>query len=201
VLDTLLGRPGSGFATSLDAIARRLHGAGVTPGALTGVALVSGVAGAALFWLGWGWLALVVLGVSGVLDALDGRVARLGPGATPWGGVLDLTSDRVVEGTVLLAIAVPRAELHVPALVLAVTWYVNLCVFLAVGAATERRGPKVIDYPPGLLERTDALVFALAVVALPRIAGAIFYLYALLGIVTATQRFRHGRRVLAHGRV
>ncbi len=197
VLDTWLGRPGSVTAGFLDRLALWLHRAGVTPAGLTGVALGSGVGGAALFWLGHGWVALGLLAISGALDALDGRVARLGPGATPWGGVLDLTSDRVVEGSVLLAIAVPRPELHVPALVLAVTWYVNLCVFLAVGAATERRGPKVIDYPPGLLERTDALVFALVVVLAPRLAAGTIYVYALLGIVTAAQRFRHGRRVLA----
>jgi len=157
---------------------------------------VSGMAGGALFWLGRDRLALGALVVSGGLDAVDGRVARLGRGATPWGGVLDLTFDRVVEASVLLGIAVPRPSLHVPALVLAATWYVNICVFLAVGAATERRGPKVIDYPPGVLERTDGLVFVLVVLVLPILAAAACYLYAALEVVTAVQRFLHGRRAL-----
>ena len=79
---------------------------------------------------------------------------------------------------------------------LACTWYVNLCVFLAVGAASER-GEKVIFYPPGLLERTEALLFAFAVVAAPSLAPAAGYLYAALGLITAAQRFRYGRRALA----
>ena len=97
---------------------------------------------------------------------------------------------------VLLGIAVPRPHLHLPALVLAATWYVNLCVFLAVGAASERHPAKVIYYPPGLLERSEGLLFALIVIALPRLAGAALYVYAGLEVVTAAQRFRHGRRAL-----
>jgi len=178
------------------ALARRLGAAGLTPDVLTYAALACGVGAGALFWLDHWWLALLALAVSGLLDALDGRVARLGPGPTTWGGVLDLTFDRVVEAAVLLGIAVPRPHLHLPALVLAATWYVNLCVFLAVGAASERHPAKVIYYPPGLLERSEGLVFALIVVALPRLAGAAVYVYAGLEVVTAAQRFRHGRRAL-----
>ena len=196
MLDSLLTRPGSTPAALLDALARRLGAAGLTPDVLTYAALACGVGAGALFWLDHGWLALLALAVSGLLDALDGRVARLGPGPTPWGGVLDLTFDRVVEAAVLLGIAVPRPHLHLPALVLAATWYVNLCVFLAVGAASERHPAKVIYYPPGLLERSEGLVFALIVVALPRLAGAALYVYAGLEVVTAAQRFRHGRRAL-----
>src|SRR5437773_11173110 len=97
MLDRLLTRPGSTPAALLDALARRLGAAGLTPDVLTYAALACGVGAGALFWLDHGWLALLALAVSGLLDALDGRVARLGPGPTPWGGVLDLTFDRVVE--------------------------------------------------------------------------------------------------------
>ena len=129
---------------------------------------------------------MAVLLVSGLCDAVDGRVARLGGGATPWGGVLDLTFDRIVEAAVLLGIALPNPAWHLPALVLACTWYVNLCVFLAVGAASDRQGEKLIVYPPGLLERSEALLFALVVVLAPGWAPAAAYVYAALEVV-------HGR--------
>jgi phosphatidylglycerophosphate synthase len=196
MLDTLLARPGSASASLLDALARRLHAARLSPDALTLTAVATGVAAGGLFLADRLWLGLGILAVSGLLDAVDGRVARLGPGATPWGGVLDLTGDRIVEAAVLLGVALPRPGLHAPALVLAATWYVNLTVFLAVGAASARRGPKVIDYPPGLLERSDGLVFALVVVAAPGLAAATLWVYGALGIVTAAQRLVHGRRVL-----
>jgi phosphatidylglycerophosphate synthase len=196
MLDSFLARPGSRTAALLDALARRLHATGLGPNALTAAALVTGVLAGALFALDRGGVALAALAVSGLLDATDGRVARLGPGPTPWGGVLDLVSDRVVEAAVLLGIALPRPELHVPALVLAATWYVNLSVFLAVGAASERMPVKVIHYPPGLLERSEGLLFALVVVIAPARAAAAGYLYAALEVVTAVQRLRYGRRAL-----
>ena len=58
-----------------------------------------------------------------------------------------------------LGIAVPHPNWHLPALVVAATWYVNTSVFLAVGAASDRGTAKVIDYPPGLLERSELLIF------------------------------------------
>jgi archaetidylinositol phosphate synthase len=180
MLDTWLTRRGSAADGLLDALAHRLRAGGLSPDALTYAALATGVGAGVLFSAGAMAAGLGALAVSGLLDAVDGRVARLGRGATPWGGVLDLTSDRIVESAVLLGIALPRPVLHVPALVLATTWYVNLCVFLAVGAASGRASAKVIDYPPGL----------------PRVAPAALWLYALLGIATAAQRFAYGRRAL-----
>src|SRR5207244_11563969 len=97
MLDRLLTRPGSTPAALLDALARRLGVAGLTPDVLTYAALACGVGAGALFWLDHGWLALLALAVSGPLDALDGRVARGGAGATSWGGVRDLTFVRGVH--------------------------------------------------------------------------------------------------------
>jgi archaetidylinositol phosphate synthase len=197
MLDSVLSRPGSRSDSLLHGLARRLHAAGLQPNTLTAAALATGLVAGGLFALDRGWLAFAALAVSGVLDAVDGRVARLGPGPTHWGGVLDLVSDRIVEAAVLLGVALPRPGLHVPALVLAATWYVNLCVFLAVGAASDRGSTKLIEYPPGLVERTEALVFALVVVAAPALAPAALWAYAALEIATATQRLRQGKRALS----
>jgi phosphatidylglycerophosphate synthase len=196
MLDSTFGRPGSSVAGALDGIATRLVRAGVTANGLSYAALGLGLVAAWLFYAGHGGWAFAVLLVSGLCDAVDGRVARLGGGATPWGGVLDLTFDRIVEAAVLLGIALPNPAWHLPALVLACTWYVNLCVFLAVGAASERQGEKLIAYPPGLLERTEALFFALVVVLAPGWAPAAAYVYAALEVYTGAQRFRYGRRAL-----
>ena len=196
MLDSRFGSPGSAVAAGLDRLAQQLVRAGVTPNGLSYAALGFGIAAALLFYRqAHGW-AFIVLLASGLCDAVDGRVARLGGGATAWGGVLDLTFDRVVEAVVLLGIAVPHPAWHLPALVVACTWYVNLCVFLAVGAASERTGGKLIAYPPGLLERSELLVFALIVVLLPAWAPAAAYAYAALEVVTGAQRFRYGRRQL-----
>ena len=197
MIDSLFGRPGTRPATVLDTLARALVGLGVRANVLSSIGLVLGLLSAALFFVDRGWWALVALLASGLVDAVDGRVARLGPGPTPWGGVLDLTFDRIVEAAVLLGIAVPKPAWHLPALVVACTWYVNLCVFLAVGAASAKHSEKVIAYPPGLLERTESLIPAFIVVAAPGLGPTVLYLYAALEVITGAQRFRHGRRTLA----
>jgi phosphatidylglycerophosphate synthase len=196
VLDTIITRPGGLPSAWLDAVARGLIAMRIGPNVVTCAALAFGLVGAGLFWADRAWWALLALCGSGLLDAVEGRVARLGGGATPWGGVLDLTSDRIVEAAVLLGIAVPRPEWHLPALVLVATWYVNLCVFLAVGAASDRQTAKVIDYPPGLLERSELLLLLLVVVALPVAVPFAVYVYALLEVVTGAQRLWWGRRAL-----
>ncbi len=93
-------------------------------------------------------------------------------------------------------------ELHFPALMLVGSWYVNITVFLAVGAALDRRGPKLIEYPPGILERTEALIFfaVLAIVeqaAIVRPLGPLLcYLFTAMEIATGIQRLRFGYRML-----
>ncbi|MBI3303326.1 MAG: CDP-alcohol phosphatidyltransferase family protein [Deltaproteobacteria bacterium] len=196
MLDTYASRPGW-LDSLLTAAAHVLVGFGINANSLTYFALLSGIAAGLLFYTLHPVGALLCLSLSGLADAVDGRVARLGAGSTPWGGVLDLVFDRIVEAAVLLGIALPYPHLYVPALVLAVTWYVNLCVFLAVGAASERQREKVIVYSPGLVERGEAIFFAAFAGLWPQWAAPVGYLYATLEVITATQRFLAGRRELS----
>lgn len=195
MLDTYGNRPGW-LDSSLTTSARTLLRFGVSANSLTYAALVSGLAAGLLFYCRFPVAALFCLAFSGFADAIDGRVARLGSGSTPWGGVLDLVFDRIVEAAVLLGLTLPYPHLHVPALVLAATWYVNLCVFLAVGAVSERQREKVIVYAPGLVERGEAFFFAAFAGLWPQWAAPVGYLYAALEVITATQRFLAGRREL-----
>lgn len=197
MLDTALTRKGSAFDAWLTSIAQRLLASGWTPNAITGFALAAGVSAGWLFFRDHDFLGFVAMLASGLLDAVDGRMARLGPGPTPWGGVMDLIFDRIVEASILLGIALPRPELHVAALVVAVTWYINISVFFAVGAASEKYSEKVIFYPPGLLERGESLLFAFIVIVFPSWALLACSVYAVLEIITAAQRFRYGHQALS----
>jgi phosphatidylglycerophosphate synthase len=148
---------------------------------------------------GWG---ILLVAISAALDALDGALARESGQPTLLGGVSDLVADRVVESAVIIGIAWPNSALYLPALILVASWYVNITVFLAVGAALERRGPKLIDYPPGILERTEALIFFVvlgAIESIPflrAIGPMLCYGMAALEVATAAQRFRFGWRTL-----
>ena len=115
---------------------------------------------------------------------------------------VDGTADRVVEACVIVGIAWRDPALYLPALVLVATWYVNITVFLAVGAALEGPGAKLIEYPPGILERTEAIIFFIVLGLLEStqilrlVAPLLCYAMAALEIVTGAQRLLFGLRRL-----
>ena len=183
-------------------IARLLFRVGVSANIATMLALVAGIASGIAFARAGVMLGLIALAMSAGLDAVDGTIARECAAPSVLGGVFDLTADRVVEIFVIIGIAWRDPALYFPALVLVGSWYVNITVFLAVGAALERRGPKLIDYPPGILERTEAIIFfaVLAIVeatAITRPVGPILaYAMTALEIATGAQRLMFGIRLL-----
>ena len=129
------------------------------------------------------------------MDAVDGTMAREFETATQLGGILDLTLDRIVEVAVLLALIWRDAALELPGAVVLATWYVNITVFMATGAAL---GPtdKLIHYPPGFVERTEALLFFVLLVIAAPLGPYLCYAYALLEIATAIQRLIYAWRQL-----
>jgi archaetidylinositol phosphate synthase len=159
--------------------------AGGLLGVLSGVAFSSGhdAAGLAALWL------------SALLDALDGTMARDFDGPTVFGGVLDLSLDRVVEAAVLLGIVWQRPFLDSAALFVLASWYINITVFLAVGAALGA-GAKLIHYPPGLVERTEAFVLFTLLVFAGSFGVYLCYAYVVAEIITAIQRLAFARREL-----
>src|SRR5690349_9030853 len=135
-----------------------LSGAGVRANHVTAAGAVIGTLAGLAFAYRHDAAGLAALWLSAALDAIDGTIARDFESPTAMGGVLDLTADRLVEAAVLIGIAWHRPYLGFAVLIVLGSWYVNITVFLAVGAALEA-GEKLIRYPPGLLERTEALVF------------------------------------------
>jgi phosphatidylglycerophosphate synthase len=165
--------------------ANRATAAAAIAGGLAGLAFARGLVGAGL----------VALWLSAALDALDGTIARQYQRSTPLGGVLDLVSDRWVEAAALLGLTWRRPVLGFAALTVLASWYVNITVFLAAGAAAGA-GEKLIVYPPGLLERTEAFVF-FSLLAVSGSAGVwLSYAYAALEIWTTIQRLDFARRHL-----
>lgn len=201
MLDAILGA-NPGLRQVQVRCARVLYRIGISANVATILAVVIGIMAGIAFGRGGVMIGIVLLGVSAGFDAIDGAIARECAAPTALGGVLDLTSDRVVETFVIVGIAWRDAALYFPALVLVASWYVNITVFLAVGAALDRRGPKLIVYPPGILERTEALIFfvVLALVAVTpilRAAGPMLcYAMTALEIATGAQRLMFGFREL-----
>jgi archaetidylinositol phosphate synthase len=200
MLDTIFGA-NPDIRRAQSRIARGLFRAGISANLATMLAALAGIASGIAFARAHVTFAIAALAISAAFDALDGTIARE-CAASPLGGVLDLSADRVVEACVIVGIAWRDPALYFPALILVATWYVNITIFLAVGAALEGPGAKLIEYPPGILERTEAIIFFIVLGLLETtsitrpIAPMLCYVMAALEIVTGAQRLLFGLRML-----
>jgi archaetidylinositol phosphate synthase len=201
MLDTILGA-NPDIKRMQSTCARALFRAGVTANIATILAALTGIASGVAFASSHTTVAIAALTLSALLDGIDGTIARECAAPSPVGGVLDLSADRIVEACVIVGIAWRDPALFFPALVLVATWYVNITIFLAVGAALDGPSAKLIEYPPGILERTEAIIFFIvlglieATPILRPIGPLLCYAMAALEIVTGAQRLLFGMRML-----
>jgi len=96
-----------GLATSvrgtLAPVVRGLHGLGVTANAVTVFGFLLTVVGASLLATAQPALALAVLLLGTLSDAVDGQLARAAGGGTRFGGFLDSTLDRLSDAALAIA--------------------------------------------------------------------------------------------------
>jgi archaetidylinositol phosphate synthase len=179
----------------LDAVAKACARAGISANALTVAGMLFGVGAAGLVALGHPLAAFLVLWLSGLLDAADGTLARLTT-STPMGAILDITFDRVVELSVIVALAWRFPEARLELVVLAGVIAIAMSLFLSIGAAVQNRSVKSFHYAPGLGERTEAFIcLSLMILDGERL---VLWTWVFVGVIafTMAQRLRHAREML-----
>lgn len=181
---------------ALDSLARPLHKAGITPDHLTIAGLLFGVAAGGTFFLGYRWVALGLLLASGLLDLLDGSLARLAHKSGAWGGFLDVVSDRMVESAVIISYAFTFPDAAQGLTVLACAIILNLTAFLTVGAVATREGGKEFYYQAGITERAETFIFFILFFTFPEQRQIWIYLFAGLVFITVIQRCVEAARLL-----
>ena len=180
----------------LDAIARACHAAGIRANTLTVAGMLTGVVAATLVLAGQTLSGLLVLWLSGLIDAADGTLARLTqPG--PLGAILDITFDRVVEVAMIAALAWRFPEARFELLILVGAIAIAMSLFLSIGAAVANYSVKSFHYAPGLGERTEAFI-CLSLMALDS-ERLVWWTWVFVGVIvfTMAQRFWHVRAMLA----
>ena len=182
---------------ALDAIAKACARAGISANALTVAGMVVGVAAAALVALGHPVAGFAVLWVSGLIDAADGTLARLTSSSSPMGAILDITFDRVVELSVITALAWRFPDARFELVVLAGVIAIAMSLFLSIGAAVQNRSVKSFHYAPGLGERTEAFIcLSLMILDADRLILWTWVFVAVI-VFTMAQRLRHAMHMLA----
>jgi archaetidylinositol phosphate synthase len=192
----MLDTHGRGFIQPLlDAIAAGCRRIGVSANALTVAGMLVGIAAAATLLAGHAFCAVAILWLSGLIDAADGTLARITQ-STPLGAILDITFDRVVEISVIAAIAWLNPDARFELVVLAGTIAIAMSLFLAIAAAVQNSSVKSFHYAPGLGERTEA--FICLTLMLADNARLVLWTWVFTGVIvfTMVQRFVHARRLL-----
>lgn len=177
--------------------------AGVRPNTITtvgtGFVLISAVAYA------FGQLRLggALLLASGIIDTLDGQVARGSAQVTKFGAFYDSTLDRVGDGATFIGLGVffmtaPDVAWRLPAVVLSM---VAILASLLVSYARARAEGLGIDCKVGIAQRAERIL-GLGLVSLVFGAGmrsqiliAVVALLAVASIITVVQRFVYVYRV------
>jgi archaetidylinositol phosphate synthase len=169
---------------------------GWTATGVTWAAFIIGLGAGVLVWLGLPVLAVITLWISGFLDAVDGTMARIAKRTSPWGTLLDITFDRVVELTIIIALGLRYPEALFLLLVLTASIVFSMTIFLTVGALSEKQGYKSFYYQAGLAERTEGFLFLSVMVLFPAALLWSTGIFIIVEIFTGVQRLLEGRRLL-----
>ncbi|MDZ4259556.1 MAG: CDP-alcohol phosphatidyltransferase family protein [Gemmatimonadales bacterium] len=186
-------------------LVRALIRMGITPNTLTtigaGLILLSSVA----YGLGamrWGGFLLLL---SGVLDTLDGQVAREGAQTTTFGAFYDSTLDRVGDAASFIGVAAylmyaPDIRWREAAVL---TCMVGILAVMLVSYMRARAEGLGLDCKVGVAQRLERIL-GLGLPTLVVGAGsggvvltAIVVVLTLLSIITVGQRFAHVHRATA----
>ncbi len=166
------------------ALVIRLH-----PQSVTIAACFFGLLFCPLLLLELNWAALAALVFSGYLDTLDGSLARQRKLSSPKGAVLDILCDRFVEFSTLLGLFLVAPDTRaLPCLLMLGSILLCVTSFLVVGIFTGNESEKSFHYSPGIIERTEAFIFFIAMTLWPALFTALGYLFAGLVFLTAILR-------------
>ena len=185
---------------ALDRVAARLDACGVSPGAVTALALLVGVVACAAAALAVWPVALVLWLANRCLDGLDGALARR-RGPTDLGGLLDFVADFVVYGGFVVAVAVAVPDARVACCALLAAYLLNNVAQLSFASLVEKRrlafgDERSLRLTPGLTEGTETIAAYVTFCLLPRHAALVAWVFCAMVLVTVAQRLALARRVL-----
>ncbi|SMP66361.1 CDP-alcohol phosphatidyltransferase family protein [Anoxynatronum buryatiense] len=172
-----------------DQTGKNLCRAGFTPVQITLAACVTGLAAGFFISRQWMMMALVLLWLSGIMDVLDGTVARLSGRVSATGALMDLILDRMVEAAVILGFYAVAPEHALAHLLFFVGVIFNFSTFLAAGALFPNRGGKSMHYDPGILERTETFLLFTGMILWPAGQFGLLMVFNALMFVTGILRF------------
>lgn len=179
----------------INAIADMFLKIGLKANAATFIALVIGLAASFTLYFEYNILAVVLLWLSGLMDAVDGTIARKTK-STSFGTLIDIVFDRIVEISIIIVSALKYSGCRFSMVILLSSIILSMTVFLTVGALSEKHSEKSFYYQPGLAERTEGFIFFSLMMIMRKHISIIAILFALTIFYTAAQRLIEAKKIL-----
>lgn len=178
------------------AIAALLLRLGLTPNQVTALAFILGITSGAVLYGEHPMIAVALLWLSGLLDAVDGEMARRSSRSSVRGAQMDIISDRLVELSIVWGLALRRPDCLLPLLGLVSAILISMTVFLTTGMLTPKKGKKSFYYQAGLMERTEGFLAFTAMMLFPSALSVLTWIYAGLIGITILQRLIDAHRII-----
>jgi archaetidylinositol phosphate synthase len=146
------------FEPMFNFLARILVRFKIKPNYITIAALAIGLLSAIFIGFNRLLIALILLWISGLLDVLDGSVARLMGTSSALGAYMDLIFDRMVEAFIILGFAILAPTSYLAYILFYISVIFNFTTFVLAGTLFKNVGEKSMHYDTGIAERTETFI-------------------------------------------
>ncbi len=150
----MLSRVKRTIENSVEPITRIIYKLHIKPNHLTILACVLSIITGYLIASGKIVCGVILLSITGLLDMLDGALAKNHGMTTRFGEFLDSVCDRFTDGAILIGIGILSGE------------WILASIAIVIGALvsyTKAKGEKIlgVDYSVGIMERSERLIVIL----------------------------------------
>jgi CDP-diacylglycerol---glycerol-3-phosphate 3-phosphatidyltransferase len=177
----------TGFEKSVAPVGAGLHKAGVSPDAITAVGVAMAAACAVAIGLGQFPVAVLLLLLTGLPDALDGAVAKAGGTAGSRGAYLDSVSDRLSDGLLFAGAGWYLAGTDNPRMAL-----LPFALYIAASLVSYQRAKAEslgFDAKGGIMERAERFIALGFGLLFSSLFVAVLWVMLALTVLTAITRF------------
>jgi len=161
----------------------------IQPDTITLAAFLLGLVAGGMIGFNHLLLGFLFLWVSGLLDVLDGSVARLTGKSSKRGAYMDLIFDRMVEAAIILGFYVSFPNHALIYILFFIAAMFNFTTFMVAGALFNNTGKKSMHYDVGIAERTETFIVFSLMMVFPRYIVGILLAFNVLIFLTGIIRF------------
>lgn len=168
----------------------------LTANNVTVIALFLGILTSVFIYIGMNIFAVIILWISGYLDAIDGAIARKTKTTSLFGTLMDITFDRIVETSIILSLAMKYSNARINFIVLLICIIISMTIFLTVGALVKKKGMKSFYYQAGVAERSEGFLMFSLMILFPNYIISFTNIFSVIIFITIVQRIIEAKKIL-----